>query len=752
MGTDAMFDFEDIKLRKNAVELSALILKSLSNDVNRMDQTVIENVIITVPAAFGTLQCDATYRAGIVAGFKNIVLLQEPIAAAVAYGLKANSKDQYWIVYDFGGGTFDVAIVSTFDDRLTILNHEGDNHLGGKDIDDIVLREFIAKAYEDSEVYDNFENKAVRFKLLALAEEVKKDLSTLKVLEIKPDNLDIFGRDDFSTNFFITRDELEIKIRPIIDKTLELTEKAIKDSGIPKEKFAKIALVGGTTFIPTVRQALRDRFGIPLDYSLDPMTVVSEGAAIFGSTKKVENNQNESSNATDNGDVTLQLEYDALTPESITNIIGKIAGVEVEDEIEFKIDDTTGFWTSGWKKLDKDNILDVDIQLIPDRLNIFNLVLRTNKGVNIIPKDNTIRIRHQKDALLTSAPPIPMSFCVEVDVEGNSELIPLIKKGVSLPAKSVKTFKAAKTITSGCEDFIAIKVWEGEQFKYPTMNNWVGILKIEGNQINRTILAGQEIDVTIRLDESRRVFVSAAIPELDVFLQKDQIYETTDLDYKSKFDEIHVELEGIIEEMSDWESDSKEVEISELIDSFNELMGNFDSYSYSEYEDSDRALKLMHEFNGLKKTYLSIKEFVNQESEEKDRIEDIEKINNVIKDYGSTEEKQILSQLHTAYSSSQEKNDEKQGDLYYSKMSELRYSVLWGNFGFIYYMYRNLLDEKPNFTDRSKALLLMKEADDAITNESVSDLREALFGLYELLHVDSKHIINEKDLPSGLKI
>jgi molecular chaperone DnaK len=752
MGTDAMFDFEKANIRKTPIELSAMILKSLANDVYRMEQIPVENVIITVPAAFGTLQCDATYRAGIEAGFKNVLLLQEPIAAAVAYGLKENSRNQYWLVYDFGGGTFDVAVVSTFDDRLTILNHEGDNHLGGKDIDEIFLRTFIHKEFVTKEDFVDLEDKEVRVRLLSVAEETKEHLSTLDEVRLIVDGDEIFGDSDLSIDVIVSRSEFEKEIDVIIEKTLELTEKAIKDSGVPREKFTKIALVGGTTYIPAVRNALKDRFGIPLDYSLDPMTVVSEGASIFGATKKVENDQYELSSDIETDEVNMQLEYDALTPEPITNIIGKVHGLNEVGEVEFKIDEISGFSTSGWKRLEPGNIIDVDIQLQPNKLNNFNIVFRTNKGVLIVPKDNSIRIRHQKDALLTSAPPIPMSFCVEIDTEGNGELIPLIKKGVSLPAKSAKTFKAAKTISSDSEDFIAIKVWEGEQFKYPSMNNWVGILKIEGSQINKTIMAGQEIDVTIRIDESRRVFVSAAIPDLGIFLQKDQIYETIDLDYKSKFNEIYLEIETIIEEIGDWDSDTKEDEISELIIELDEIKENFDMYSYSEYEDSDRALKLMHEFNGLKRKYLSIREHVKHESESKDRIEDIEKISNVIKDYGSTEEKQIFSQLHNAYNNSHDKNDEKQVELYYSKMSDLRYSVLWGNFGFIYYMYRNLLDEKPNFTDRSKALLLMKEADDAITNESASDLRDALFGLYELLHVDSKHIINEKDLPSGLRL
>ena len=127
MGVQTSKHFELAEKEMTPVELSAEVLKSLRDDVYRNTNTYLNHAIITVPAAFGTIQCEDTYKAAEIAGFKSVVLLQEPIAAGIAYGAKLDSKDQYWLVFDFGGGTLDIAIISPFDGRLTVVNHEGDN-------------------------------------------------------------------------------------------------------------------------------------------------------------------------------------------------------------------------------------------------------------------------------------------------------------------------------------------------------------------------------------------------------------------------------------------------------------------------------------------------------------------------------------------------------------------------------------------------------------------------------------------------
>jgi molecular chaperone DnaK len=131
MGTDHVYKFRSSGQQRKPEELSAEILKSLKADVQQKTGEVVESAVITVPAAFELHQCDATRKAADLAGFKQSPLLQEPVAAALAYGFQTDSKKAYWLVYDFGGGTFDAALIKSEDGSIHVVNHGGDNFLGG---------------------------------------------------------------------------------------------------------------------------------------------------------------------------------------------------------------------------------------------------------------------------------------------------------------------------------------------------------------------------------------------------------------------------------------------------------------------------------------------------------------------------------------------------------------------------------------------------------------------------------------------
>jgi molecular chaperone DnaK len=135
MGQKDRKHFPIAKRELSAEELSAEVLKSLREDVRRQTGTNVTAAVITVPAAFGALQCEATARAAQLAGLEEAPLLQEPIAAAIGYGARPDMTNQRWLVFDLGGGTLDIAVVSTREGRLNVLEHRGDNLLGGKDID-----------------------------------------------------------------------------------------------------------------------------------------------------------------------------------------------------------------------------------------------------------------------------------------------------------------------------------------------------------------------------------------------------------------------------------------------------------------------------------------------------------------------------------------------------------------------------------------------------------------------------------------
>src|SRR4051812_756901 len=181
MGYNDRLTFPASGKQLSAEELSAEVLKSLRADAERQTQEKVTAAVITVPAAFGSLQCDATARAARLAGLEQPPLLQEPIAAAVAYGASPASRDQRWMVFDLGGGTLDIAIVSTRNSRLAVLEHQGNNRLGGKDIDLLIAEAFLleplAATYRLREPGGAVGQRLMRA-LLRYAEQAKIALST----------------------------------------------------------------------------------------------------------------------------------------------------------------------------------------------------------------------------------------------------------------------------------------------------------------------------------------------------------------------------------------------------------------------------------------------------------------------------------------------------------------------------------------------------------------------------------------------
>ena len=143
MGSDSDYEFASIGKRMKPEELSAEVLKSLKGDVEQARGESVESTVITVPAAFELHHCDATRRAAELAGFAQSPLLQEPVAAALAYGFQKDEEKAYWLVYDFGGGTFDAALIRAEEGIITVVAHEGDNFLGGSDIDWAILRDLV---------------------------------------------------------------------------------------------------------------------------------------------------------------------------------------------------------------------------------------------------------------------------------------------------------------------------------------------------------------------------------------------------------------------------------------------------------------------------------------------------------------------------------------------------------------------------------------------------------------------------------
>jgi molecular chaperone DnaK len=491
-------------------ELSAEILKCLKDEVRAQTDQEIQQAVITVPAAFGTLQCEATSRAATLAGITETYLLQEPIAASVAYGVGPEAWDQYWLVFDLGGGTLDIAVVSTREGRLTVLEHRGNNLLGGKDMDRLIVERFFLPALDrEFELPEAPSPERLRLlrRLMYKAEDAKIDLSTHDsvIVSIFGMGMDRRGT-SIETEIEMSRAAFEKEIDPLVRTCLQLTREAISGARLSASALDRVLLVGGPTRIPYLRAALIDSVGTRLDSSIDPMTVVARGAAIFASG--VDWAKASAPAGRTVGKVNLVLAHERVSSDLQEPVTGRV--VAPHDVQEIKIDTESGLWTSGWIRL-IDDAFDFPVRLVEGKQTRYWIYARRADGslVDLEPNDLSIR-----QGLKAEAPPIPFSIGIEVAMPGEkTELDIVFPKGTSLPKERRVKYRAARELRpSNREDFLAVKVWEGETSLDPDANLWVGAMKIFGHMISRPIAAGAEIVLTVRIDESRRISVDAGLP------------------------------------------------------------------------------------------------------------------------------------------------------------------------------------------------------------------------------------------------
>lgn len=259
-------------------EISAMVLAKLKADAEAKLGDKVEEAVITVPAYFDDSQRQATKNAGEIAGLKVKRILNEPTAAALAYGLN-KKKDERIVVYDFGGGTFDVSVLEVGDDTVEVKSTGGDTHLGGDDFDKKII-EYLVSEYKKQEGVDLSKDALALQRLKESAERAKHELSTSFETEI---NLPYITSDASGPRHFLmklNRSKLEELVRDLIDRSVEILDQTIKEAGFSTKDIHEIVLVGGQTRMPAMQEAVKKYFGKEPHKDLNPDEVVALGAAV----------------------------------------------------------------------------------------------------------------------------------------------------------------------------------------------------------------------------------------------------------------------------------------------------------------------------------------------------------------------------------------------------------------------------------------------------------------------------------------
>ena len=262
-------------------EISAMILQNLKATAEAYLGTKVTDAVITVPAYFNDAQRQATKDAGRIAGLNVLRIINEPTAAALAYGIDKTDKEHTILVYDLGGGTFDVSILSLADGTFEVISTAGNNRLGGDDFDQVIV-DYLVNEFKKQESVDLSKDKMALQRLKDAAEEAKKQLSTTTKADISLPFISMGVNGPVHLNMSLTRAKFDDLTRHLVEKTVEPVRQALRDAKMTPKDIDQVLLVGGSTRIPAVQELVKRELGKEPNKSVNPDEVVAMGAAIQG--------------------------------------------------------------------------------------------------------------------------------------------------------------------------------------------------------------------------------------------------------------------------------------------------------------------------------------------------------------------------------------------------------------------------------------------------------------------------------------
>ena len=522
MGTDAPFTLSG--QQRTPEQLSAEVLRVLRGEAEVQIGEPIPSAVITVPAMFTLAASEATTRAAALAGFGQVELLQEPIAAGIAYGVASGATSGYWVVYDLGGGTFDSALLSIRDGRLQSIDHAGDDLLGGKNLDEALL-DYVVDQLRRQYGY-RFEGAVRRsddrrrHKLYAVlkmeCERAKIRLTreeSVRVSFHEDDGLDDDDGREIVDGVTVTRATYESLIAPLVDRTTTLTRELLARNSLDARHVGSVIMVGGPTVTPFIRQRVRERVGVELETRLDPMIIVAMGAAMYAGGVLRRQDARGAAASLPSGAVSLELKYEPVS-DDVEALIGGVvpSGLGLEaGTIQFERSD--GGWASPRLPL-KDRRFMTSLALRPRQASTFTVRLFDPSGRPVQADPSSVTITH---GLVIDEPPLSRDLGIAVEQEdagGPAATRVMLRRGTRLPATARHTFKTTRLLAPGTPARVELHLVEGESTR-ADRNDHVGYIRLDGSNITQTVPSGSDVEVRIEVDRSRKIAVRAFVPSLD---------------------------------------------------------------------------------------------------------------------------------------------------------------------------------------------------------------------------------------------
>lgn len=654
MGLDTVYHSnkmaeKGLKPDYNSEELSAEILKELKTLAsNASNNENIKSVVVTIPARFNAQQCEATKRAAMLAGFNNCYMLHEPVAAATAYAFATGSKNGYWLVFDFGGGTFDAALLDVRDGVMTVVDTGGNAYLGGKNLDYAVVDEILLpklrQRYSIEElVADNYRKQILREALKPKSEETKNELSSNDAWDIV-DEFYSLGEDDNGEEMVIelsvTQEELKPVFTPYFQKAIDCCLELLKRNNLTSGQLDKLILVGGPTHSPIVREMLKEQLTPNIDTSVDPMTAVAKGAAIYAATiDEPQSSEDEKQSEQEDNVVRLDVLYNSGAVKEKAPVSVKLKNQDENRIYYVQLSSPDGTWSSEKIEIGKGTVVQCKLDLTK-KSNPFIVRLTDDKGNSYPCEPSEISFFNVKPPTETLA----FNIGIEVlDTERDRMVfIPIkgLEKNQPLRAEGERTgLHLTRNIIPGDDDSkVIIPVYEGDFNTEGTSaiyNKHVFDVVISGDDVPQLLPQNSEINIKIIVEKNKDKKLVASFPQYGISIEK-PIEVGTSSNNAEKLKRFYDDAEARLQSFQN-SNTIPDSETQEAANKMADIKKRFDAESQSD-DGKEHLMESLREVYRLLEEVEKRHEWDTLEAELRHEFDRLEKANN---DLGNKHDQEV---------------------------------------------------------------------------------------------------------------
>lgn len=740
MGTSTPINLSAVNLTMTPEESSAEVLKVLFGYLpEEMRNNPDIGTVITVPAAFNQMQKDATMEAAQLAGIGKVALMQEPVAAIMSV-MRTKTSEGTFLVYDLGGGTFDIAIAENIGGRVNLLSHGGISMCGGRDFDrgifDNIVKPWLLHQFAlPDDFSSNPSYKSLHRLSTWAAEKAKIELSAkeetlISLTETEVRLRDLHG-DEIYLEIPITRAELDLIMKERINETINNTRETIARVGFAPHDFERIVFVGGPTNYKPLRDKVSLELGIPGSIDVNPMTAVAEGAAVFAESInwEAQNRSRKSTRGQISADSSHKLTFNfiARTPENKAKIAVQISG-SISPKAEFQIDNMDTGWTSGRLPLKHGAIVEVILSKTGEN-NFKASVFDEFGGAVALEKDKIIIA---KTAAVIDAIPASHSVGIEVleKLGGRSTLDWLIKSGEALPKKGKKIYKSAEALKGGSTGSLNFKLWEGEIDDPVTDNRPVGVFSIQGTDVDEGVIpAGADLICEYEILDSGNIVIGISVPQIGgAFHSGRNFYSRREgqLDFSANSELVKEEGEKTLRRLDDLTDQIDGPKLAQAREKLSASL-NLDQ----EESDAEKTKAAMDAVLEARYMLYQIRKENLKQTRELELNGMVNFFNEHVRQYARpTEEKTVDSLVRTAKNSLARSESD-----FESHLEELRsknFQILRRQDWFIIDIFKNMINSPHRFIDKRQFAELSQAGLEYIKNDNIDKLRDVVGRLADI--------------------